>query len=684
MKSSLPTDLESCHALLAEQARVLAEKDQVISEKERALIEKDQVIDEKGRVIVSVASVNTELAEKNSELKLLVEKLTHLLYGRKSERLVDDPRQQMMDFDKTKKCVDGSSSDSSHSSSDSTGSSSCDVNMPAMIAAEAGVLAGPSIPEVSAEVLAEARRIIREHDEQRRARPKDKPRSEQFPAHLPRYEVTLQPTEQELRCLNHGEKMIIGYQSIETLEMEPPKLKVRVTKRPKLACRNHPECGVIQVSRPQAGLLEGDRFDTSVAVEILVAKWYHHLPLYRLQNIFASMGWCPSRSTLDNIASTAIDLLGPLIEYLREEMLRQSTVICLDDTRVTLVIRDTKQPLPQGTPRECRQSKIIAEALKNKRPSITAHLWGYYSVDVPINVYDFTVSRHREGPKEVLRDFAGTAMGDCWSGWEGISLESSDTIDRAACWSHARRKFTDIFNHSPLHCSRILAMMRQLFAIEVRGKSLTSEQRLSLRRTESVPVLTRLHNYINDKSLSTLPPKFSLAGAINYLHNHWDALCLFTTNGDIPLDNNIAEQMMKHVATGRKNWLKLESIDGGDRAASILTLISSANRNDLDPSIYLKDVLDRLLSGDKDYASMRPDIWKQSHPEAVRIWRQEERRYAAERDELRRARRVVAQAEEAEKKPAETQQSKGGDNRSIEQDMSASNHRTTTSANTNR
>ena len=104
---------------------------------------------------------------------------------------------------------------------------------------------------------------------------------------------------------------------------------------------------------------------------------------------------------------------------------------------------------------------------------------------------------------------------------------------------------------------------------------------------------------------------------------------------------------MKHVAVGRGNWLHIGSPDAGDRAATWMTLISAAHRNDLDPTAYLNDILRRLLAGDTDYASMRADVWKAAHPEHVRTYRTEERRDAADRTRLRRAQRRIKDAEEA-------------------------------------
>ena len=138
--------------------------------------------------------------------------------------------------------------------------------------------------------------------------------------------------------------------------------------------------------------------------------------------------------------------------------------------------------------------------------------------------------------------------------------------------------------------------------------------------------------------------KNQFAEALGYLRNHWDPLRLYLTDGRMPMDNNETEQLMKQVAVGRKNWLFVGSVAAGERAADFLTLVSSAVRNDLDVWAYSKDVLDQLLAGSTYYHSLRPDIWKESHPEAVREYRVQERRDRAERQRVRRAqRRIEAQ-----------------------------------------
>jgi len=163
----------------------------------------------------------------------------------------------------------------------------------------------------------------------------EKPRSEALPAHLPRYEVKL-PVPADLKeCPTHGEREVIGYDWQETLEVVPPKLIVRRTGIPKLACKKAPECGVVEADRP-VGLIEENKYDTSVAAEIVVDKYAYHIPIYRQQDLFASCGWTPSRGTLLNIQKSAAELLRPLVMHLLE-VVRAGPVIGTDDTTVTLI-----------------------------------------------------------------------------------------------------------------------------------------------------------------------------------------------------------------------------------------------------------------------------------------------------------------------------------------------------------
>ncbi len=571
----IPTDLDAAQTLILEQARTMLD------------IQKSREV----------------LSQENAELKLQIEKLIRQLYGRKTERVIDDPNQLTLNFGDDDKSSDA-----------------------------------------VADAVHEAQAIILEYTVRREiGRPK-KIRNEQLPAHLPRYEVLAETPDTVKHCAEHGEREVIGYDTTETLEFERPKLRVRVTKYPKYACVNHSDCGIAQPERV-TGLVEGNRYDASVAAEVITAKYGFHLPFYRQQDWFAGSGWCPTRSTLLNILTAAEFVLRPLAVYYRKLLLRDEVIGC-DETPVTLITPTVLPELTSDSVRSRRRHEVLAEAMAKQRPSLTARMWAYRGVSVPINVFDFTVSRERYGPDDVLSDFQGFLMGDCWNGFQRIDVRSDWRIVRVACWAHARRKILACQSSHPLQASVLLAMIRQLYDIEDRGKTLTVQDRLSLRQSDSVAVLNSIRGYLDSAAvaLPSVLPKSDFASAVGYFNNHWAQLNVYTTDGSIPGDNNDTEQLMRQVALGRKNWMFVGSPDAGDRAATLLTLVSTAVRNDLDVWAYLRDAMDQLLSGSTDYECLRADVWKQSHPEFVRTYRAEERRNAADRTRLTRAQRRVANA----------------------------------------
>jgi len=540
-------------------------------------------------IIVEQAEVITKLHQTVQEQELTINELLQRAYRNRSERYQEDPTQLMFDFGDTPEVADAA--------------------------------------EGLAEAVAEAEVTVAEH--KRRRRKPRKPRNEALPEHLERREVKL-PDPEEVRNEPDTWKFI-GFGRQETLMFERPKLWVRVTLIPKYICKNEPEKGVVESPRP-VGLVEGNRYDTSVASEIITGKHGFHLPIYRQQDYFAGSGWTPARSTLLNILVASATVIRPFIRYLRGEVIA-SGLLGTDDTRVTLLLPPEIPQAREGDPKSQRIHEVFTAARAKGAKSISGRMWAYRSLTVPINVFDFTVSRHRDGPDEFLvaSDFTGTMLADCYSGYQGITVRSDARIVRAACNAHARRKIFDARTNEPLLASRFLAIYQELYDIETRGKMLSYSERELLRASEARPIWGRMRELLDSEAVSHLLPKEKFTDALAYLRNHWDALQVYLGDGRLPMDNNETEQLMKQVATGRKNWLFIGSVEAGERAAGFLTLVSSALRNDLDVHAYVKNVLDRLLAGETNYATLRPDRWAKEHPEHIRAYRQEERRdrYAA-------------------------------------------------------
>jgi len=594
----LPNDLETAQAMIAALRSQVDHCDQMIQQQATELSLKANLIEEQALSVLELKADTDKLDEKVTELNLTIEKLLKQLYGRKSERRVDGEGQLFLNF---------------------------------------GEEPTPEVVSALEEAIREARQIVDEaEDEKKQRRRRRPPRGDRkFPEHLPRYEEIVDLPEERRQGL-----VLIGYDEVETLECTAAELKVRVTRYAKYAHPVDKSQGIKSPERP-TGLVEGDRFDVSIGVEVVAWKYFYHLPFYRQQDMFAGSGWNPSRSTLQTIETAVEFALRPLADYLRD-VLKQDTCVGCDDTGVLLV---TPQVMPDlsGHPRADRISEVLETAIQAGKPSINANFWGYYASRLPVVAFDFTVSRHRDGPDDVLSDYEGHLIGDCWSGFQKIDMRSDSRITFAACWAHARRKIDECRGAFPTQVARLESLIRMLFDVEDQIKEFDDSERLARRQSVSRHLLDLIAEYLDSEVMASpqVLPKSNLGKAASYVRRHWEALCRFTEDASVPIDNNDCERLMRHVATGRKNWMFKGSVAAGERAANLLTIVGSAIRNDLDVRAYLDDVLRRVLTGETDWSILTPHAWRAEHPNKIRQYRSEERRQAADRKRTRRARRRV-------------------------------------------
>ncbi|MFN5184413.1 MAG: transposase, partial [Planctomycetota bacterium] len=170
---------------------------------------------------------------------------------------------------------------------------------------------------------------------------------------------------------------------------------------------------------------------------------------------------------------------------------------------------------------------------------------------------------------------------------------------------------------------------------------MSDQERGELRAKESRRILDRLSEYLEGPVGKSVLPASKLGGAFNYIRNHWEALNVFVNDGALPIDNNQVERLMKRIAVGRKNWLFIGSLRAGIRNASLMSLVASALRMDLDVGLYLESVITHMLRGTAKIEELLPDRWKAAHPEAVREYREQERRDKADTAIVQAARRRV-------------------------------------------
>lgn len=475
-------------------------------------------------------------------------------------------------------------------------------------------------------------------EENKRANKKNKPPKrrrgeERFPESLPRKEVVIDLDDDEKEGL-----VRIGEDVVESAHYTRAEVYVLRKVFPKYVCKENPSVGVLQAPRPPA-LIGGDRYDTSFAAAVIANRLGYHLPIYRQEDMFAECGLYLSRSTLLNLQEAAERVLRPFAQWLAD-LVRTDNCVGSDDTSIRLLLPEEIPEATADDPKSGRVQEVFEAAKSQGLKSILAKMWAYRGVSIPVNVFDFTVSRHRDGPDLFLVDsgYEGTLLGDCYGANTGIYMRSNGLIVHAACVAHARRKAEAALGNHEVHAKYLLGLFRLLYDIEDESRGMSADQRGSLRARRSAPIWEQLRGYLENEMSDVLSTD-SISDARNYMLNQWQGLTAHLEDGNVPIDNNQCEQLMKQVALGRKNWLHLGSLASGYRTATLMTIVSSAIRNDLDVGSYLEDLLNQLLSGNRDYESLRPDVWAVSHPESIRAHRQkqrEEHNIRRERDRLRR------------------------------------------------
>ena len=314
---------------------------------------------------------------------------------------------------------------------------------------------------------------------------------------------------------------------------------------------------------------------------MVTAKFADFLPLHRLQNIFAREGFELDRSTLCLWLADVAHLVRPLYHRMVQRVL-QSHVLATDDTVMPLL-----------QPGKAKQ----------------ARMWIYQGDEAhPYNVFDFTVSRARDGPAQFLEDFRQTLLADAYGGYDGIVVNQD--LARAGCWAHARRKFVEAEPAAPEATRTILRLIKGLFDLEARLKDRPPDERLRRRQAKALPQLQSLHELLLEQKAKLLP-KHPLALAIGYTLNQWAALTLFTTDPAVPLHNNLAEQQMKRIALLRKNSLFVATPRGGETAAILSSLTSTCRRHGINPQAYLTQLLANLPDTPVSQLDQwLPDQWK--------------------------------------------------------------------------
>jgi transposase len=341
---------------------------------------------------------------------------------------------------------------------------------------------------------------------------------------LPRQRIELWPAEAERSCGCCGaEKTVIGEDVTQELEYQPSSYFINEYARPVLACSQCRD-GVVQAALP-ARPIEKGRPGPGLLAQVVTSKYADHLPLYRQEQVLRRHGIEVSRRTLSEWNGAVADLLAPIVEVMTREQILRSPWIQVDDT--TLEVQ-----LPRG-----------------ESPGIrTGHMWVYRDIEGNV-VYDFTWSRNRDGPLRMLAGYEGYLQADAAPAYDDVYSRHPE-IREVACFAHARRYFKEAAPTAARECAQVLAWIGELYGLErsANERKLTAEARREMRQTRSRPILERIAAYLDTLALTELP-KSPLAKAVSYARNHWAALCRYTEDGRLKIDNNGAEQALRPIVT---------------------------------------------------------------------------------------------------------------------------------------
>jgi transposase len=357
----------------------------------------------------------------------------------------------------------------------------------------------------------------------------------------------------------------IGEEVTEELGYEPAKRFVTEYVRGKYACR---KCETVAEIAPlPERAADRVRPGASVLADLVVKKYADHLPLARQEKILAREGILISRSTLCDWVGLAGGLLAPIGAEIKKDVLA-GDVLHSDDTPIQ-----------------------VQENWARKRP-IEARLWVYCNL-AGDTLFDYRRSRSRDGPLEVLDGWRGHLVCDAYAGYTAVF--KSGAVEPIACWAHVRRYFFDAFQGGDVDAAIVLTLIARLYRVEseARAGGLDAQATRALRQERSKPEVERLARVLEHLAADALP-KSPLGVAVAYARKLWPSLERYLADGRLPIDNNAAENAIRAVALGRKNWLFAGGDEGGRRAALFYSLLATCKNAGVEPFAYLTDVLARI------------------------------------------------------------------------------------------
>lgn len=407
-----------------------------------------------------------------------------------------------------------------------------------------------------------------------------------LPQHLRRERQEIDVSQAEKACPCCGEQRVrIGEDVTEKLDYQPASLFIRAIARPTYICKSCETKGepiqAVQMPLPPEPIPRG-LCAPGLLAHLIVSKYVDHLPLYRLESIFGRLGWDVTRSTLCDQVMKCAGVLRPLYDLMHQRM-QLSFAVHADETSIILL-----------------------------DPHRTAYAWVYLGdATQPYTLFDLSVGRTHQFPEKFLAGYQGYIHADGYTGYNPLYAGGATHV---GCWMHARRKFFEAKENDSTRAHQALARIRALYAIEAEAKvkenPITGAALTAYRREHAQPIIDQFATWLIEEVPKTLP-KSKIGEAFGYAIHQWQSLKRYLDDGRLNIDNGPAEQAIRPLAVGRRNWLHIAGDGGLPSAAVLLSIAASAKRHHVNPWNYIKHILTELPArpSGSDLSDLLPNVW---------------------------------------------------------------------------
>ena len=409
---------------------------------------------------------------------------------------------------------------------------------------------------------------------QQRAR-RNHPGRNELPAHLERIERIIACTPEQCTCGKCGkETRLFGYETTEVLSKKPAEYFVTVIKREKRAC-DCEEQSVVTAQVPER-IAPKSIFSDEVIIEFLVGKFCDSVPIYRQRAIlWRDLGLDVALTTMNDGVLRVGELLIPVVDVMLRDLLTGGYV-------------------------QADETYCGVQTPEKKGQNHKGYFWQYSSPGKGV-VFDFEMTRSGEVPKAVFKDFSGILHTDGYAGYDDDV--GAKGMVHACCMSHARRKFIDALKvrektkATDAELERVVVLMDGLFAIdrEAREQNLSLDDRHALRQERAPVLLAELRSLLL-KMKDRVLPKSAEGKAVSYTLTRWEKLTRFMQYPVIEMSTNWAENSMRPISIGRRNWLHIGSKEAGPKIAAIFSIVESCRKLNIPIRKYLADVLPGLAN----------------------------------------------------------------------------------------